>query len=159
MVAGYRRLAAGWQPAGGSRQAAGSHSSHDTCPAMYRLWMYRILLCFGEPMAWPGWLAAEPATTPAQFCSVWVGHAKGAKTIAFYRPSWHKRPFRVENLMVTLRLVRFLLSKTRSAVPGRGEAARHAGLPPHPGGLLNGNPRPQGFREPEEATNPKAHVR
>ena len=137
-----RGLAAGGQPAGGSRQAAGSPTSHDTCPAMYRLWMYRILLCFGEPMAWPGWLAAQPATTPAQFGNVWVGHEKVAKTIEFYRPSWHKRPFRVENLMVTLRLVRFLLSKTRSAVPGRGDNPDHAGLPPHPGGLLNGNPRP-----------------
>ena len=139
------RLAAGWQPAGGSRQAAGSHSSHDTCPAMYRLWMHRILLCFGEPMAWPGWLAAQPATTPAQFGNVWVGHEKVAKTIEFYRPSWHKRPFRVENLMVTLRLVRFLPSKTRSAGAGLRGRVGPRGSTPTPRRSTKREPTPAGL--------------
>jgi len=32
------------------------------------------------------------------------------------------------------------------------------GLPPHPRRPLNGNPRPQAFREPEWSTNPKGLV-
>ena len=127
---------------------------------MYRLGMYRILICFGEPMAWPGWLAAQPATTPAQFGNVWVGHEKVAKTIEFYRRSWHKQPFRVENLMVTLRLVRFSLSKTRSAGARARRLPSPRGSTPTPRRSAKREPTPAGLSgKPEEATNPKAHVR
>ena len=66
--------------------------------------------------------------------------------------------------------IRRLTETTQTAAEGRqsGQTAdsketagmRNMGLPPYtPWDTLNGNPRPQAFREPERTTNPKGFLR